>query len=78
MNGEQAATNTVRMVIYVDGGIVQDVLADGSSVESMIVDYDNENAGEPKSSRSFEPVPANREYMEKTIQGMKTDGTPTP
>jgi len=69
MSGEQAATKTIRIVIYVDGGIVQDVLADGPGVEAMIVDYDNENAGEPKSSRSFEPVPVNREYMEKTIQG---------
>ena len=69
MNGERAATKTIRIVIYVDGGIVQNVLADRSGVEAMIVDYDNENAGEPKSSRSFEPVPANREYVEKTIQG---------
>ena len=66
---EQAATTTVRIVIYVNGGIVQDVLADGPGIEAMIVDYDNENAGEPKSSRSFEPVPVNRECMEKTIQG---------
>ena len=69
MSGEQAATKTIRIVIYVNGGIVQDVLADGPGVEVMIVDYDDERAGEPKSSRSFEPVPVNREYMEKTIQG---------
>ena len=69
MSGEQAATKTIRIVIYVNGGIVQDVLADGPGIEAMIVDYDNENAGEPKSSRSFEPVPVNREYMENTIQG---------
>ena len=69
MNGERAATKTIRIVIYVDGGIVQTVLADGSGVEAMIVDYDNESAGEPKSSRSFEPAPVNREYVEKTIPG---------
>ena len=69
MSGEQAAAKAVRIVIYVDGGIVQDVLADGPDVEAMIVDYDNENAGEPKSSRSFELVPVNREYMERTLQG---------
>ena len=69
MSGGQAATKTVRITIYVDGGIVQDVLADGPGVEAMIVDYDNEKAGEPKSSRSFEPVPVNCEYVERTSQG---------
>lgn len=61
----------IRIVIYVHGGIVQDVLADAPGVEAMIVDYDNESAGEPKSSRSFEPVNVNREYIEKTTQGIE-------
>ena len=60
---------TIRIVIYVDGGIVQDVLSDTPDVEAMIVDYDNERAGEPKSSRSFESVQVNRQYIEKTIKG---------
>ena len=58
-----------RIVIYVSGGIVQDVLAEDERVEAMVVDYDNEEAGEPKSSRSFEEVPVNRAYIEKTIRG---------
>ncbi|MFH1108391.1 MAG: hypothetical protein V1790_04220 [Planctomycetota bacterium] len=61
----------IRIVIYVSGGIVQDVLAEDEGVEAMIVDYDNEGAGEPKSSRSFEEVPVNRAYIEKTIQGIE-------
>lgn len=69
MSGEQAAMKTVRIVIYVDGGIVQEVLADGSGVEAMIVDYDNERAGEPKSARAFESIAVNPTYIEKTIQG---------
>ena len=59
----------VRVVVYVDGGIVQDVLTDTARVEAMIVDYDNERAGEDKANRSFEPVNVNVEYIEKTIQG---------
>ena len=59
----------IRVVIYVSGGVVQDVLAEDEGVEAMIVDYDNESAGEPKSSRSFEEVQVNRAYIEKTIQG---------
>lgn len=61
----------IRIVIYVSGGIVQDVLAEAEGVEAMIVDYDNEEAGEPKSSRSFEDVPVNRAYIDKTIQGVE-------
>ena len=61
----------IRIVIYVSGGVVQDVLAEDEGVEAMVVDYDNEEAGEPKSSRSFEEVPVNRGYIEKTIQGIE-------
>jgi len=61
----------IRVVIYVSGGIVQDVLAEDEGVEAMVVDYDNEEAGEPKSSRSFEGVPVNRAYIDKTIQGVE-------
>ena len=61
----------IRVVIYVSGGVVQDVLAVDEGVEAMIVDYDNEGAGEPKSSRSFEEVSVNRAYIEKTIQGIE-------
>ena len=68
MKNEQ---NPIRVVIYVSGGIVQDVLAEDEGVEAMVVDYDNEEGGEPKSSRSFEEVPVNRAYIEKTIQGIE-------
>lgn len=61
----------IHIVIYVDGGVVQDVLADSEGVEAMIVDYDNEGGGEPKSSRSYEPVPVNHEYIKKTVQGIE-------
>jgi len=61
----------IRIVIYVSGGVVQDVLAEDEGVEAMIVDYDNEGAGEPISSRSFEEIPVNRAYIEKTIRGIE-------
>ena len=71
MKTTESKQEPIRIVIYVSGGIVQDVLAEAEGVEAMIVDYDNEAAGEPKSSRSFESVPANRTYIEKTIQGIE-------
>ena len=71
MNEKEPNREPIRIVIYVSGGIVQDVLANANGAEAMIVDYDNEAAGQPKSSRSHEDVPVNREYIEKTIQGIE-------
>jgi len=71
MKKEELNRKPIRIVIYVSGGIVQDVLGEAEGVEAMIVDHDNESAGEPKSSRSFEEVPVNREYVDKTIQGVE-------
>jgi len=58
----------VRIVIYVEGGIVQSVLSDTTGVEAMIVDYDNEKAGDDPACRSFELVEVNPEYIKKTIK----------
>ena len=58
----------VRIVIYVEGGIVQRVLSDTTGVEGMIVDYDNEKAGDDPACRSFEQVEVNPEYINKTIK----------
>ena len=66
-----ADAKPIRIVIYVDGGVVQDVLACTQGVEAMIVDFDSEKVGEPKSSRSFEPVAVNPEYIEKTIESIE-------
>ena len=71
MKTTESKEEPIRIVIYVSGGIVQDVLAGAEGVEAMIVDYDNEAAGEPKGTRSFESVPANRAYIEKTIRGVE-------
>ena len=71
MKTTESKKEPIRIVIYVSGGIVQDVLAVAEGVEAMIVDYDNEAAGEPKSTRSFEPVPVNRSYIERTIRGIE-------
>ncbi len=71
MKAKKSKRKSIRIVIYVSGGIVQDVLAEAEGVDAMIVDYDNEGAGEPKSSRSFEAVPVNLAYISKTIQGVE-------
>lgn len=69
--GHTARTATARIVIYVEGGIVQSVLSDSPGVEAMIVDYDNEKAGEDPANRSFESVDVNKPYIETTIQGIE-------
>ncbi len=65
------AIEAIRIVVYVDGGIVQDVLSDTAGVEVMIVDYDDERAGDPKSSRSFEPVTVDASMIKRTAKGME-------
>jgi len=57
-----------RIIIYVDGGVVQDVLTDTPGVEVMIVDHDNEKAGDDPAYRSFEQIEVNPEYIKKTIK----------
>ena len=68
MKENESNREPVRIVIYVHGGIVQDVLAEAEGVEAMIVDYDNERAGDSPSERSFEPVEVNAEYIGKTTR----------
>lgn len=64
-------TTIARVVIYVEGGNVQSVLSDTPGIEVMIVDYDNEEAGDDPASRSFEFVEVNEAYIERTIQGIE-------
>ena len=71
MKKKESNRKPIRIVIYVSGGIVQDVLAEREGVEAMVVDYDNEEEGEPKSSRLFQEVPVNVAYIEKTVQGIE-------
>ena len=69
MNEEQ---KPIRVVIYVNGGLVQDVMSDTEGIEAMIVDYDNEKCGEDEATdRAFYEVPVNCEYIDKTIQGVE-------
>ena len=69
MKNTEPNRKPIRIVIYVSGGVVQDVLAEDGGVEAMVVDYDNESAGDDPADRSFDPVPVNRAYIEKTIRG---------
>lgn len=64
-----ARATAVRIVIYVEGGIVQSVLSDTPGIKAMIVDYDSEKAGDDRAGRSFELVEVNKPYIETTIQG---------
>ena len=62
---------SIRIVVYVEGGLVNDVLADTPGVEAMIVDYDNEKEGDLRSERCFSPVEVNVDYINKTIEGVE-------
>ena len=66
---QSVLSDTPPIVIYVEGGVVQSVLSDTPRVTAMIVDYDNEKAGDDRASRSFELVEVNQPYIQITIQG---------
>jgi len=59
----------IRIVVYVAGGLVNAVFSDTPGVEVMIVDYDNEKAGDPRSDRRFEPIKVNVDHIQRTIEG---------
>ncbi len=61
----------IRVAIYINGGNFSGVLADAPGVELMLVDYDNEQEGLPKSERAFDPVEVDAKYIEKTTQGIE-------
>jgi len=71
MTRQSKAHKRILIVIYVSGGAVQGVLSDTPAVETMIVDYDNERAGEPTTSRAFKPVQVDRDCIEKTSRGVE-------
>lgn len=59
-----------RIIVYVSGGNVQDVLSDQPGSEVMIVDYDNEKELTSK-ARAFRPVACNPSYFEHTVAGLE-------
>lgn len=68
---ETPKTTPIRIAVYIRGGAVQDILAERAGVTCMLVDYDNEDAGEPKESREFLPVDVNKAYIKATIAGIE-------
>jgi len=56
----------IRIIVYVSGGVVQNVLSDRSGIAVMIVDYDNEKV--ENKERKFENIVVDCEYINKTIQ----------
>ena len=61
-----------RLIVYVSGGVVQGVIADGPGAEVMIVDYDNEESTGPV-GRAFEKVEIRPGLFAATIAGKEED-----
>lgn len=58
-----------KIIIYLRGGNIQDVISDHESNEVMIVDYDNEEDSKSV-KRSFEQVRCDSSYFERTVAGV--------
>jgi len=57
-----------RMIVYVSGGNVQDIIADTPGLQVMLVDYDNEE-GQPKPERSFVEIREDPVLFSRTVAG---------
>lgn len=59
----------IKAIVYVSGGVVQSYIANVEGLELMIVDYDNEAAGDSPKDRSFNPVTVDEELFDRTLAG---------
>lgn len=68
LNRQKIQSNN-RIAIYVNGGVVQDIISDTPGLSAMLIDYDNEKAGSDPKNRSFEPIRVDINLIEETING---------
>lgn len=59
-----------KVVVFVRGGVVQEVVADCEKVEVMIVDYDDEKC-EGRPDRVFHRAYVDRELVERAATGLE-------
>jgi hypothetical protein len=57
-----------KVIVYVNGGNVQDIIADSPGIEVMLVDYDNE-AVQPAPDRAFRDVRCDPVLFSQTVAG---------
>ncbi|HQH71548.1 MAG TPA: hypothetical protein PK360_05665 [bacterium] len=57
-----------QIIIYVRGGIVQDIISDSDNLSVMLVDYDNEIESE-EVDRNFQPIKKDLKYFQLTLDG---------
>jgi hypothetical protein len=55
-----------KIIVYVRGGVVQDVISDRGGVRVMIVDYDDEECV-ARPDRSFQPVRRDKRFFDLTV-----------
>lgn len=60
----------IKLVVYVRGGVVQNIVADIEGVEVMIVDYDDEKCSQTP-DRSFHRAYANSQLIAQTVSGIE-------
>ena len=66
----KAENSITKIIVYVRGGVVQDVISSHEGIQVMVVDYDNEETdGEQK--REFESVRYDPAYFERTVTGIE-------
>jgi len=59
-----------KIIVYVSGGVVQDIISDTEGVEVMIVNYDDEECDKHK-TREFHRAEHNLDYFNRTVEGLE-------
>lgn len=60
------------VIVYVLGGVVQDIDVDTDEVRVMVVDYDNES-GQERPQRDFFPLEINPQRVAKALAGVEQE-----
>ena len=63
-----------RIIIYVSGGNVQDIISDTTGDEVMLVDYDNEE-GTTNPERAFRKTRVDQSLFNCTVAGKEQEGS---
>jgi hypothetical protein len=63
-----------RIIVYVRGGNVQDIIADTPGLRVMLVDYDNEES-QPMPHRTFEEIRCDSSLLARTVAGKDRAGS---
>ena len=59
-----------KIIVYVSGGVVQDILSDTEGIEVLLLNYDDEEEENCK-NREFRTITSDADHVNHTIEGIE-------